>query len=89
MERGTCATCAFFWTGGPRFQCRARPPVPIHLNEVKGVVGQWPTVDSNDWCGLYTDGRVNGVLKTYNHLINDGDIKFLTSTEVQTGELGT
>ena len=84
MEMGTCATCAFLHDGGPRTECRFNPP----QNDDAGR-SRWPQVDYNDWCGRYTDGRdKHGVRKPYNRLINDGDITFLTSEEIQIDDVG-
>lgn len=70
MRTGTCATCAFWHDVND--ECRVNPPVPIPIIGKtdaglyrQGASSVWPTVDSDDWCGQYVDGRdAHGVRHT-------------------------
>ena len=73
MEMGTCATCAFFHDGVHPTECRFDPPFPYERDGV--ARSRWPRVDYKDWCGRYRDGRRNGQRKTFNILVNEGEVK--------------
>ena len=82
LDRGTCATCAFFHD--VKKQCYLNPP-QVYYDEHEGsYASALPDVDDDDWCAFWTDARVKGQRKTYNHQINDGDVQFISSTEERT-----
>lgn len=60
----TCASCEYFYPmrsvseadrgmEASEGECRRYPPVPDREN---GCVGDWPTVQTYDWCGEHRDG---------------------------------
>ena len=87
MERGTCATCAFFHD--VKNECRYDPPTVVSLTSsdnkyhvpIDVIQNHWPKVDNNDWCSHYYHGIINGVRKPYDRMINDGDVTFIQSSE--------
>ena len=82
MKRGTCATCTFFHEEARPQECRYNPPTIIFSGDT--FISKWPEVDSDDWCAHWISALKDGRRKTYNHMINDGDVTFIqSSTEEQ------
>ena len=83
MTRGTCATCTFFEDA--KGECRLNPPTLILITPAKEIQtgfdlkprfqSKWPNVDSDDWCSWWKSALVEGRRKTWNHQLNDGDVK--------------
>ena len=92
MTRGTCATCAFLHTVNN--ECRFNPPTVVALTSsdnkyhvpIDVIRSHWPKVDANDWCSRWYPAIKDGRRKSYNHMVNDGDVTFLDSTTEQTKE---
>ena len=64
QDRQSCATCRFFRPGvGQIGLCRKTAPTAVALiihdrdEDVPKVVGDWPSVNSDDWCGEWEARR--------------------------------